>query len=687
MRRLLIFIIFIFLIAIVTLGLNVMNLQGFPNPIFSRPSMLNLTHNKWTFQFDKENIGLSEHWFDKDYFNEKIKLPFPWNSKLSEIGTGDHTEIGWYSTHFNINVKSGVILDFGAVNYSTMVWVNGHYIGQHEGGYTPFSFDISNFVNIGTNLLVVRVLMPNDLQNIPHGKQENYPPDPWSSVSFKRSCGIWQDVWLEFYDRSYINSIKIYPHNDGRVDLELNVFNQNFVKNIYVKIIDPEGSTIVNKSCESTNVISFKIDNPQLWDANHPYLYFVDIKLIGKEKVLDEVYTYFGFRTVKAKNKLILINDKPAFLKMALEQGYWPEGIYTPPSTSDFKKDIELAKQLGFNGLEIHEKIENPKFLFWADVLGMYIWEEVPSFTNYNNISKNNFEDTLFSMIKRDFNHPSVIIWTLFNENWGIWNLKNNKEEQNYVCTIYDKVKQYDPSRLIIDNSGWDHVKTDITDVHLYEPSFSSWTSTLSLIENVKIGENVTFYTSNFSENLMANNYLYNNQPIMVSEFDGSGFPENYIWEVGQLRMYKIAGFVYTELYDVEHETSGLYYYDRKPKFDDSIKQRIKLINSSDTIVFNVDPNYITYWANKNESIPIAFSHTSNTELSDIDLRWSINISEDSTPIESGNFMLKEVPYGVSNFFDINIKIPAGTYILKVEAFNKSENMIAYNWLPMSILF
>ncbi|MCW1300718.1 MAG: beta galactosidase jelly roll domain-containing protein [Candidatus Parvarchaeota archaeon] len=665
----------------------VLSLRRFPDPIFSRPSMLNLTHNKWTFQFDKNDVGLEEHWFDENHFSKVIKLPFPWNSELSEIGTGDYVEIGWYATHFNVNTKSGVLLNFGAVNYSTMVWINGKYVGKHEGGYTPFRFDISNFVNNGTNTLIVRAFMPKNLQEIPHGKQEDDPPDPWSNVSFKRSCGIWQDVWLEFYDRSYIKSVKIYPSNNGKVDLNLNIFNEKVVKNISVKVINPLGSIVVNKSYESTDVISFDIKEPQFWDTNHPYLYFVDIKLMDPEKTLDEVYTYFGFRTIQTKNGLILINDKPTFLKMALAQGYWPKGVYTPPSTSDFKTDIELAKQLNFNGLEIHEKIENPRFLFWADVLGMYIWEEVPSFTNYDITSKERFEYTLFSMIKRDYNHPSIIIWTLFNENWGIWDLLNNKKEQNYISNIYAKVKNYDHSRLIIDNSGWDHVKTDITDVHLYEPSFNSWDNALSIISNVKAGTNVSFNTSNVSEALMANGYRYENEPIIVSEFDGSGFPENYIWEVGQLRMYKIAGFVYTELYDVEHEISGLYYYNRTPKFDDNVKEQIKLINSPDAIIFNIDPNHITYWANKSENIPIAFSHTSNIDLSNIDLSWSISTSDDLTPIKSGNFMLREVSYGLSNFFDINIKLPSGSYILKVKALDKFGNTITYNWLPMNILF
>ncbi len=689
MRRAVFLVSIILLACVITLGSNpnpVLKLQKYPNPIFARPSMVNLTQNKWTFQFDKNNVGIKELWFNKTYFEKDIKLPFPWNSKLSGIGTGTQVEIGWYATQFNLNVKSGVLLNFGAANYSTMVWINGNYVGEHEGGYTPFSFDISNFVNIGTNLLVVRVFIPNNLQEIPHGKQEDYPPDPWSSVSFKRSCGLWQDVWLEFYDSSYIKSIKIYPYDSGKVDLNLSIFNQKNVKNIFIKIVDPEGSTIVNRSYESTDIISFNVKKPQFWDTNHPYLYFVDVKLLADSgKKLDEVYTYFGFRTIQTEDKSILINDKPVFLKMALVQGYWPEGIYTPPSTLDFKKDIELAKQLGFNGLEIHEKIENPRFLFWADILGMYIWEEVPSFTDYNGVSKERFEYTLFSMLKRDFDHPSIIIWALFNEEWGIWDLSNNVEEQNYISSIYTKVKNYDPSRLIIDNSGWSHVRTDITDVHLYEPSFDNWDNVLSLISNVKVGENVPFYTSNVSEQLMANGHSYNDEPIIVSEFDGSGFPQNYIWEVGQIRMYNIAGFVYTELYDVEHETSGLYYYNRTPKFDNNVKEGIKLINSPDAIIFNIDPNKITYWANKNESIPIAFSHTSKKNISNCLLSWSI--SNSGTDIAKGTFKLKKVPYGTSKFFDINVKLPAGSYILEVKALNKDGNTIAYNWLPMDILF
>ncbi len=686
MRKLASVVITSFLIVTMLFAMNpVLNLRKFPDPIFARPSMINLTVNKWSFQFDKSNVGLKKHWFDKDKFDKSIKLPFPWNSKLSGMGEGSYTEIGWYSTYFNVDEKTGVLLKFGAVNYSTMVWVNGKYVGKHEGGYTPFTFDVSSFVNYGVNNLVVRVFMPKNLQDIPHGKQENDPLDPWSNVSFKRSCGIWQDVWLEFYDKSYIKSMRINPSNNGKVLLNLSVFNQKYVDNVYIKVLDSAGTVVLDKTYKSTDSISFNVKKPNFWNGEHPYLYFATIKLLSSGKTLDEVRTYFGFRDIETKNRTILINDEPTFLRMALAQGYWPGGIYTPPSIRDFRRDIEIAKQLGFNGLEIHEKIENPKFLFWADIVGMYIWEEVPSFTNFNDISKKRFEYTLFSMIKRDFDHPSVIIWGLFNEDWGIWNLLDDKEEQNFIIDIYKRVKMYDPSRLVIDNSGWNHAKTDIADAHLYEASFNLWDKALLSLLSLRKGDNLSFYSSNVSHDLMAKGYHYEGQPVMVSEFGGSGFPENYIWEVEQLRMYKIAGFVYTELYDVEHETSGLYHYDRNPKFDDNTKERINLINSPDTIIFNIDPNHMTYWGNKNKIIHIAFSHTSNKNISDCTLSWSI--SKNGTDIKKGTFELKKVPYGTSKFFDINFKLSSGSYILKVEALNKSKNVITYNWLLMNILF
>lgn len=696
MRRATFLLLIFFLFSTIVFGINsVLELQRFPDPIFVRTAMEDLIHNKWTFQFDENNVGLKEHWFEKDRFDENITLPFPWNSRLSGIGTGDYIEIGWYLTKFYIDKKTGILLNFGAVNYSTMVWINGKYVGKHSGGYLPFYFDISNFINKGMNSLVVRVFVPRDFRKNPHGKQMSNPPDPWSSVSFSRTCGIWQKVWLEFYDKTYIKSVNIHLTNSGKVNFSLNIFNESDVKNIEIKVYDPLAK-IVHDSISKAISFSFNIKRPKLWDVDHPDLYLVEISIKDNEEVLDKVYTYFGFRTVQVKNRFVFVNNKPVFLKMVLDQGYWPEGYYVPRSKEDFKSDLEYAKNLGFNGIRMHQKIENPQFLFWADVLGMYIWEEPPSFSVYTKESAERFENTLLRMIHRDMNHPSIITWGIFNEDWGIWNLDKSSELHKYDESLYEVVKVCDPTRLVVDNSGWHHVKTDLADVHLYTSSYSEWINTLLDLSKLRAGDNISFHSSNVSHKLFASNYEYKDQPVIISEFGegwGNSRVSNYIWQVDYLRKYNnIAGFVFVELYDIENELAGLYTYNRSPKFNTNEESRVKMINAEDTVVFDVNFKMITYFGGKSKVIPVALSHMSAKNLSPCELKWSItNINTSSSgnkkeTIEYGVFKLEKVPYGIYKFFNIKFKLSPGSYVLRV-AIIHNGSLVGYNWMPMYILF
>ncbi len=428
---------------------NDIPLPEHPRPDFKRETWQNL-NGYWNFKADSTNAGLDENWQESpETFTNKILVPFSWASPLSEIQK-PNVNVGWYYRSFELNDLKAwngkdVFLIFGASDFNTTVWVNGTEIGHHSGGYVPFDFNISSVLNEGENKLVVRV-EDEELDNRPSGKQY-----------YGNAKGIWQTVYLEARPENYISNIKFTPDIDKKqvgVDVFLNdkansdyTFQLTGIENDIsfenkIKTGKQEGSFVI------------PIENMKLWDLDNPYLYEV-VATLENDKIKDEVSTYFGMRKISAVKipgkdfEYVALNNKPIYMKLTLDQSYHPRGFYTFPSDNFMKEEIQRAKVLGLNGLRIHIKAEIPRKLYWADKLGLLIMEDIPNFWGEpDSTAKANWEYIAQNEMKRDYNHPSIFSWVLFNETWGLFtkdsmsgNRSYTPETQEWVRSWYNKAR------------------------------------------------------------------------------------------------------------------------------------------------------------------------------------------------------------------------------------------------------
>ncbi len=397
----------------------------YPQPQFEREDWLNLNGN-WEFEFDDSNVGLRERWESgRRPFSRNIIVPFCFESPASGIDDpGPHPQ-AWYRRQFHLpeHWDQRVLLKFGAVDYRTTVWVNGRFCGEHEGGHTPFRFDITPFINPGQNTLTVRVEDPPTDRYIPRGKQ-HWQAKP-ESIFYTRTTGIWQTVWLESVGDSYLDRVRIDTNVDGVVTFEAKVVNAcpdlQFIATIRHKGRFLSTSMGEVDGCLATGA-SF-IRDPLWWSPDAPNLYDVTFELIKDDVPVDRVHSYFGFRSIAVQDGRVLLNGAPIYLKMVLDQGYWPESNLTPPSEEAVRYDIQMAKDMGFNGVRKHQKVEDPLFLYWADRMGLLVSAEMANSYMFDGDSVTRMTREWMDVVTRDYNHPCIIIWVPVNESWGIPNV------------------------------------------------------------------------------------------------------------------------------------------------------------------------------------------------------------------------------------------------------------------------
>lgn len=577
-----------------------------PRPDFERKNCLNL-NGEWQFEIDYGKSGFEKGWYSGKDFSRSIVVPFPPESSLSGVGERDFMESVWYRRFFKVPkdwLDKRILLHFGAVDYEATVWVNGHKIGSHKGGYTPFTFDITRFVKPEDNELTVWAVDECRSGLQPTGKQSHRLKS--YSCLYTRVTGIWQTVWLESVPQQYIKYFQLLtdPYS-GRVSLKVHIDN---VKDRYIlSAYAQEGGKIVAEaevaSSSPTNCICINISNPHPWSPEDPYLYTLILKLYSQDRFIDEVRSYFGLREVRKLKNKILINNKARFLRFVLDQGYYPDGIYTAPSDEALRRDIELSKDMGFDGARLHQKVFEPRFLYWADKLGYLVAGEFPDWgiNLLNALAREMLLDEWIEAVRRDVNHPCIIIWIPFNERA----IRMGDEAcANFVRRVIRLTKMLDPSRLIIDCSGWTHVdeEIDIYDVHDYEqkPEIfkSHYAGLTELYKHADLNPVPLDFRSPIEADFMRN-APYHGQPFIVSEYGGiwwnpPGMEVDGSWGYGErpknvedlIARYKsltetllfnsaISGFCYTQLYDIEQETNGLYTYDRKPKVNPRVIRRI----------------------------------------------------------------------------------------------------------------
>lgn len=544
-----------------------------PNPQFERMNWTNL-NGEWGFEIDYGNSGIEREFYKQNDFSRKIVVPFCPESELSGVGHKDFMAAVWYRRTFELTAQQlsrRVILHFGAVDYETVVYINQKEVGRHRGGYTSFSFDITDFVTEGENVLTVCAI--DDVRSAcqPRGKQsEKYYSQ---GCDYTRTTGIWQTVWLEYVPQNHIKNVWFYPDVDNckvtvKADLQGSGTLEMFTA---YKGKETGKASVVSKG--GTVWLEIPLTEKHLWECGNGRLYDVTLKF-GE----DEVKSYFGLRSIRFDGMKFLLNDKSVFQRLVLDQGFYPDGIYTAPTEAALVRDIELSLAAGFNGARLHEKVFEPRFLYYCDRMGYMVWGEYANWgfdhTDINGLSY--FLKEWGEAVERDFNHPAIVAWCPFNETWD---LEGRQQDNRILEAVYRETKALDSTRPCVDTSGNYHVVTDIFDMHTYVQDVEEFQKIFSDFEN---GEELKVQCHE--------RQTHKGEPIHISEYGGIRWNESGEsdgWGYGDapktkeeflarlkgltdaiLDSNKIFGFCYTQLYDVEQEINGLYTYERKPKFE-----------------------------------------------------------------------------------------------------------------------
>lgn len=558
------------------------------NPVFKRELTEDLCDG-WSFSFDGKTF-------------RDVRVPFCPESELSGIGYKGFIRECFYKKTFTVkDNRLRAVLHFGAVDNEAIVYVNGHYVGSHKGGFTPFSFDVSDFITVGENTLELTV---HDLNVGFFGKQ-SYKEKSFGCF-YTRTTGIWQPVWLEYRPENYIKQIKFFPDiHIPSVGAELTVEG----KGEYEITVSFDGKKVGGASgrIDYKTRVNIPLSEKHLWDLGRGDLYEVSISF-----GCDRVTSYFGLREVRYEGYRFLLNDREVFQKLVLDQGFYPDGIYTAKSVEEMQRDIDISLRLGFNGARLHQKVFDPRFLYLCDKAGYIVWGEFPSWGgDYSSMScVGQFLSEWEECMARDFNHPSIVTWCPLNEVWGAWEDPLKKRDVRVVETIYDFTKSYDNTRPAVDASGGHHgERTDLFDFHCYE-TCDKLREYLDRLENGGVlnvpllypsGEEITYRGGmpvNISEcggiafgGFAKEGWTYTvNEGAVTAESewgygkgetDGKAFVERYRQLVELLFKYKkLSGFCYTQLYDVEQERNGFYRYDRSDKLTDEEKEEIRKINA-----------------------------------------------------------------------------------------------------------
>jgi beta-galactosidase/beta-glucuronidase len=561
-----------------------------PQPQFQRADWLNL-NGVWEFEFDDMGVGLKEGWsHSAPPFGKSILVPFCFESVMGGIGDHRFHPTVWYRRKFSVpRAWSGrrVLLHFGAVDYKGLVWVNGQLAGEHEGGHTPFQIDITGLIEDGENWLTVRVEDPPSDRFLPRGKQ--HWEEQSASIFYTRTTGIWQTVWLEAVGTSYLERVLVNANMDGVVSFDARVGNPEGELQL-TATVSYEGKLLASSMSVVMGpaaVASVLVRDARQWSPDSPSLYDVQFELRRDGQVIDRVDSYFGFRTVTVQDGKVLLNGTPIYLKMVLDQGYWPESTITPPSDEAIREDIRLTKEMGFNGARKHQKIEDPRYFYWADKMGLLVSAEMANAYMFDATYVARFTREWTDAVMRDYNHPSIIIWVPLNESWGVPNVADPRQ-QAHLRAMYHLTKSLDSTRLVIDNDGWEH--TEATDLF----AFHDYTRTgPELLERFAAVDGGGVPLPLFGKMYCAPGNRYNGAPLFLSEFGGVAYvprdedvPDNS-WGYSGIepdaaaalarmrglyeaiaRIRRITGICYTQLCDVEQEVNGVLTYDRRPKFN-----------------------------------------------------------------------------------------------------------------------
>ncbi|HEY4267193.1 MAG TPA: glycoside hydrolase family 2 TIM barrel-domain containing protein [Galbitalea sp.] len=573
----------------------------YPRPQLLRDHWTDLS-GPWNFAHDDDDLGVDAGWPADPRFDRTITVPFPPESRASGIGDRGFHPVVWYHREVTpaelAAARQGddsprILLHFGAVDYRAQVWLDGMFLGGHEGGHTPFSFDITNLVADGSDSHSLVVRAEDDPLDVaqPRGKQD-WHPEP-HDIWYDRTTGIWQTVWLEGVPDEHIAQLQWTTDLPGAtVTLAVRLNRRVREATTVTVAISYDGTELVSASATTTTdhaTLTVALPgqaNGQayehlLWSPERPRLLDAQVSLSSG----DAVSSYLGLRSAAVEHRAFLLNDRPYYVRSVLNQGFWPESHLAAPSVDALRAEAQLIKDLGFNAARVHQKIEDPRFLFWADKLGLLIWEEMPSVFEFSPTAVQRVTTEWAEAIERDRSHPSIVTWVPINESWGAQHIAHNPAMRAYASGLANLTRALDPTRPVITNDGWEHVDSDIWSVHDYEgsadvvqPRYADAAAVTALL--VGIGP--------AGRRIRVSDEPDAGQPIMLTEFGGIRYtPRDEVagaWGytsaasaddyrdrlgslVGAIRASSgLAGFCYTQLTDTQQEANGLYDENRVAK-------------------------------------------------------------------------------------------------------------------------
>jgi beta-galactosidase/beta-glucuronidase len=553
----------------------------------------------WEFDFDPEDRGLAEGWFrGTRALSRTIVVPYCPESRLSGIGDTSPHEVVWYRRRIAVPEawrSRRLWLHFGAVDYEARVWVNGDEVGRHRGGHTPFGFDVTDHLKAGDNVVVVRAWDGWNDRTLPRGKQYWKPRS--ESIFYTRTTGIWQPVWMEAVDPVHVETLRITPDVDrSQVVIEARLSKPAPDARLRATVM-LDGAAVAESDTrvgDRDAALTLRLPGQRLWSPEHPILYDVTLEVTAGGKTVDTLKSYFGQRKVSTHAGKVYLNDAPYYLKLVLDQGYWPESILTPPTDEAMQRDIQMAKSFGLNGARKHQKVEDPRWLYWCDKLGFIVWGEMANAYEYSDVYVSRMLEEWPQAVARDYNHPSIIAWVPINESWGVPRVLTDRVQQAHLKSLYELTRSLDSTRLVVDNDGWEHTDaTDLMTLHDY-----ARTGAELVAKYQGVGEPGRPIPRNGREALVYG-VAYNGTPLLMTEFGGIAFrlgaptaanewgysgieptAEAFLTRLeGLVKAITtnpaFAGYCYTQLTDVEQEINGLMTYDRKPKAEPTQYKRV----------------------------------------------------------------------------------------------------------------
>ncbi len=557
----------------------------YPRPQFRREEWQPL-NGEWEFAFDDDCTGEVKGLFSsKVTLDKKINVPFAYQTEASGINDFTHHEAVWYRRTFTVaNKEKNALLCFNASDYQTDVYINGYHATRHFGGFAPFSCDITKYLVEGENVIVVRCIDPLDAFNV-RGKQ--------SATGSRHGCwyipttGIWQSVWIEYFNKDYIDTYKLLTNIDapsvyGAVKTQTGYADKIKLTVRYKGAVVATHEAQINiKQGEFAIPFEKGID---LWTLDEPNLYYVDMELYHGDELLDRAHTRVGFRKISVENGKICLNGKELYQKLILDQGYWKVSSITPPSAEDLRQDILMSKQMGFNGARKHQKFEDPYFYYYAEELGFLVWCEMPSGYRYCEAEVQNITKEWLEILSVAKNFTSVITYVVLNESWGVEKIVDDAMTQSFAISLYYLTRGVDDTRLISVNDGWENITVgDFYAIHDYAYDDADF-------KKKYIESDWNTLCSAGTRRFMAKGQPFENKPILFDEFGGIAMKasaQGEAWGYGESAsnseeiytringlvqgIYKVPsfqGYCYTQLTDVEQEVNGLLDENHKPKFD-----------------------------------------------------------------------------------------------------------------------